>query len=420
MTNKEILMNELNYTTTGYQVYREELRQELEKTSEGFVRIGYLLKVARDTDILKDSGFKDYLDFAQLEYGLDKSTVSRFININTRFSEGGNSDRLIEQYKGFGYAKLAVMLTIPEVIAEELTPDYTKAEISEIKEQIDEEKAKTDIEHFVEEQDAILNPPEENIVDQTIKAIGKEYPQIYLSIFEKYDELVPDKDYRVLKDIFMPFSPTTYATRVPGKGKVILIVKEEGASITEVRTEQKTMVPWNVILTGWIKAIPDRTTDQTARGSWQQAYGEALEEPEETKPEKEQPKQVEPFKPYVKTEKKQQAPKGKVAPVQPKKVNVPEKKKPQKEKMETLPPKNDENEQKIGKKTPEIENATPHESECGFEGGFKPDFEPLKIAETLENTAKLIRNGDFTHAHGLLEDALKALTHILEKKQEDN
>ena len=275
-------MNELNYTTTGYQVYREELRQELEKTSEGFVRIGYLLKVARDTDILKDSGFKDYLDFAQAEYGLDKSTVSRFININTRFSEGGNSDRLIEQYKGFGYAKLAVM---PEVIAEELTPDYTKAEISEIKEQIDEEKAKTDIEHFVEEQDAILNPPEENIVDQTIKAIGKEYPQIYLSIFEKYDELVPDKDYRMLKNIFMPFSPTTYATRVPGKGKVILIVKEEGASITEVRTEQKTMVPWNTILTGWIKAIPDRAADQTARESWQQAYGEALEEPEETKEE---------------------------------------------------------------------------------------------------------------------------------------
>ena len=40
-----------------YQEYKAELDGELQRTAEGFVRIGYLLKVARDTNILKESGY---------------------------------------------------------------------------------------------------------------------------------------------------------------------------------------------------------------------------------------------------------------------------------------------------------------------------------------------------------------------------
>ena len=35
-----------------YQDYKLQLDTELKKTTEGFVKIGYLLKVAKDTDIL--------------------------------------------------------------------------------------------------------------------------------------------------------------------------------------------------------------------------------------------------------------------------------------------------------------------------------------------------------------------------------
>lgn len=419
-------MEELIYAN-GYQKYRQELRTELEKTSEGFVRIGYLLKIARDTDILKDSGYKDYLDFAQGEYGLDKSMVSRFIRINDRFSEGGSSERLLEQYKGFGYAKLAIMLTIPEVIAEELTPDLTKSEITEIKEQVDEEKSKSDIEHFMEEQDSIMNPPEDSIIVQTMKAIGKDYPSIYVSIFDGLENIEAPGNIQ-LKSILLPIDPSVYMTRVPGKGKVIIVCRNSSVAITEVRAEIKTEAAWDEIAVAWREVITKNGgSDQTGKDSWQQAYGEEF--PDDDEPAKceagdskadAEPKELSQNWKTAKAQNKQQASKGKVAPVQPKKVNTPKKKKPQKEKTETPLSKNDENEQKTAQKTPESENATPHESESVFEGDFKPDFEPLQIAETLENTAKLIRNGDFTHARGLLEDALKALTHILEKKQEDN
>lgn len=61
----------------SYREYKAELDSELQKTAEGFVRIGYLLKVARDTNVLAESGYKTVAEFAQAEYSLDKTQVSR-------------------------------------------------------------------------------------------------------------------------------------------------------------------------------------------------------------------------------------------------------------------------------------------------------------------------------------------------------
>ena len=74
-----------------YQEYKAELDGELQRTAEGFVRIGYLLKVARDTNILKESGYTNVTEFAKAEYGIDKTQVSRFIHINDKFAENGYS-----------------------------------------------------------------------------------------------------------------------------------------------------------------------------------------------------------------------------------------------------------------------------------------------------------------------------------------
>lgn len=129
-----------------YGEYKAALDGELQRSAESFVRIGYLLKVARDTDILEESGYRSVNEFAEKEYNLDKSQVSRFIRINDEFSENGYSDRLQERYRSFGYAKLAMMLLLPAEINEELSGNYSKAEIQAIKEEIDEEKETTDIE----------------------------------------------------------------------------------------------------------------------------------------------------------------------------------------------------------------------------------------------------------------------------------
>ena len=106
-------MDELiNYN--GYEEFKQAVNRVLNRTVEDFVLTGYLLKQARDTDILQGSGYADEKEFAWSEYKLDTSQVSRYIKINDKFSEGGYSPKLQDQYQGFGYAKLALMLTLPE------------------------------------------------------------------------------------------------------------------------------------------------------------------------------------------------------------------------------------------------------------------------------------------------------------------
>lgn len=295
-------MEEIIYQR-DYTQYKQELRTELEKTSEGFVRIGYLLKVARDTDILVGSGYKDYLDFANGEFGLDKSMVSRFIRINDRFSEEGNSDRLLDQYKGFGYAKLAIMLRIPEVITEELTPEYTKSEIQAIKNEIDEERSKTEVEHLEENLEQIINPPTDSLLVRVLKAIGEDNAALFCKIWDYFSE---ETDWHGIKEIFKPIDQQTYVTRVPGEGKIILIVKNEGAALTIARSEVKTNHSWEEINSAWAELMPVSNGQEghsfmEAKDAYEFIYGKPIEE---EKPE--------------------------VAPVQPKRVEVPKKAEPKK------------------------------------------------------------------------------------------
>lgn len=87
---------------------KSQLNIELNKAAISFVRIGYLLKTARDTDILKDTEYNDVNDFAAKEFGLDRSQVSRFMRINDRFSISGYSEQLKVEYEGYGSAKLSL------------------------------------------------------------------------------------------------------------------------------------------------------------------------------------------------------------------------------------------------------------------------------------------------------------------------
>lgn len=79
-------------------------------------------------------------EFAKAEYNLSKDQVSRFIAINDKYSIDGYSDRLQEKYEGYGVAKLAEMLTLPEVVEDIIEPEMTRAEIQEIKREVREEQ----------------------------------------------------------------------------------------------------------------------------------------------------------------------------------------------------------------------------------------------------------------------------------------
>lgn len=111
--------------------WKEDIRRKLAETSGNFVYIGYRLKQIRDSGMY--DGVADIFEFAEKEYELGKSTVSRFIAINEKYSEGGNSIELKEEFQGFSSSKLSEMLTMPDSLVELITKKTTIREIRELK-----------------------------------------------------------------------------------------------------------------------------------------------------------------------------------------------------------------------------------------------------------------------------------------------
>lgn len=274
-------MEEITYQKS-YQEYKAELDGELQKTAEGFVRIGYLLKVARDTNILAESGYQTVTEFAEAEYNLNKTQVSRFISINDRFSEEGYSDRLKDSYKDFGYAKLTIMLQLPEAMTEELSPDYSKAEIQELKEEMDEEKKISDIELAIEKADAeeqrILPPEEGSMLGKAVWQLGKEQQEIYRKVWKAFEE----GDRSRVKDILAPQGDAIYMMRIQGTGRLMLSISGEAVSITEVRSQNKERFSVEDIISELERICPVEGMD--VKEAYRSVYGEDLE-PQEKKEE---------------------------------------------------------------------------------------------------------------------------------------
>lgn len=277
-------MNDIVWTKS-YEDYKTEVGQELTRASESFVRIGYLLKAARDTEVLKDSeyGIGNYIQFAEKEFGLEKTQVSRFIRINDRFSEGGNSDVLREEYRGYGTRKLGIMLTLPDELTEELSPDYTVEEMETIQQEVKEEQALTPIEQYAEELEAErTKAPAAELAKDDI--LGAALYQIMEDRPELYTELDGCKleDFR---EILSPVEDTMYICRVQGVGKLLLTCKEEKLSIVNARTNEKQFFDWTDAQDAFLY-ITERGCGGSAKENWEAIYGKPypIEEKVKEKP----------------------------------------------------------------------------------------------------------------------------------------
>ena len=217
--------------TKNYQAYKAELDTELNKAAEGFVKIGYLLKVARDTNVLEESGYSTVAEFAASEYGLTKDVVSRYIAINDRFSENGYSPCLAERYSIFGYAKLQEMLTLPDSILEHISADTTKSEIVQIKKEYADEQSISNIEVAIEAEER--RAQSEGMQPSDITPSNNMEQLIYDYLHgesEEYARLfnIPNED---VYGLLVPTGSKTIIGRVPGVGKLIMSIKDIGAEI---------------------------------------------------------------------------------------------------------------------------------------------------------------------------------------------
>ena len=237
------MMDEMTVYRT-YGQFKQAFDQEIRRQADGFVRMGYLLKVARDTDILAESKYRTIAEFARGEYGLTDDTVSRMIKINDRYSEGGYSECLADRYRGFGQTLLAEMLVLSDVVVESIPPEITRAQLREVKEEIKEEAAITDLEVMMEDTD----PQQEKIESILAKALYQYYKENYKEYPELYKAITgAGVSVETVLELLAPSGTAVKMARIPGMGRYMITIrgKNQNIRVVNIRTNDLEEFTWS-------------------------------------------------------------------------------------------------------------------------------------------------------------------------------
>lgn len=335
------MMDEMTVYRT-YGQFKQAFDQEIRRQADGFVRMGYLLKVARDTDILAESKYRTIAEFARGEYGLTDDTVSRMIKINDRYSENGYSDCLADRYRGFGQTLLAEMLVLSDVVVESIPPEITRAQLREVKEEIKEEAAITDLEVMMEDTD----PQQEKIESSLVKALYqyykenyKEYPELHKAVTGA--GVTPES----VMELLAPSGTGVKMVRIPGMGRYMITIrgKNQNIRVVNIRTNDLEEFTWSEC----ILALGELCKGSgSAEEDWERCYKE----------------------PYP-GKKKAEVPAQKAERCEPKPT-----------KNESKPTKNESKTERCDPKLTESESKPEHE-EAWEENGDLPELEDAKMGE---------------------------------------
>lgn len=280
-TKEEVLTGEVIPEYKTYAEYKQALDAEIHglnikihELEEKFVVVGYMLKVARDTNILAESGYEDIYELAQKEYQIEKSQVSRYMNINDKFSVNGYSPILEEQYRGFGVSKLAVMLTMPKEITEQITPEYSRRDIEVIQKEIKEEEKVTEIEHMLE---PVSTPVlGDGILYKALEEMFRAKPEML--------QMLAGKSEKQIRELLSPSGDDTKIVRVPGTGKVSIRFAGEITATSLRNSSDREEMAWEELV-----SILSKDNVQQL----EQLIGEKIEENVEVAPVQQKTQKVE-------------------------------------------------------------------------------------------------------------------------------
>ena len=243
-------------TLNEYISIKEDIKRRLNHLAESFVAIGYRLKQIRDTEAYRQDGYNTIYEFAEKELGLTKSPTSRFMAINDKYSIGGNSLELREEFIGLGKSRLSEMLTMDPEDYVLITNQTSIKDIREIKRM---EKAAEDNE----------------VLTKFQEVLRKEYASP-----DRRKELIEIANAKCIDDIKAAVIPEGY--RLMKKGVLVIKFEDEKITVRTMGVSGVQELTWSEILSEY-----DQAFDLGAADPWKATYGEIEEE---VKPE---PKKVE-------------------------------------------------------------------------------------------------------------------------------
>lgn len=243
-------------TLNEYISIKEDIKRRLNHLAESFVAIGYRLKQIRDTEAYRQDGYNTIFEFAEKELGLTKSPTSRFMAINDKYSVGGNSLELREEFIGLGKSRLSEMLTMDPEDYVLITDQTSIKDIREIKRM---EKAAGENEDLTKFQEVIR----------------KEYASK-----DRRKELIEIANAKCIDDIKAAVIPEGY--RLMKKGVLVIKFEDEKITVRTMGVSGVQELTWSEILNEY-----DQAFDLGAADPWKATYGEIEEEV------KSEPKKVE-------------------------------------------------------------------------------------------------------------------------------
>ena len=122
------------YENVSYEEKIELAKEKLSNMVGSFVEAGYWIRSIWEDKECEKHGYATIWDMAEAEFGLKKSEASRAINMNKKYSVGGNSPVILEKYSMYSKSQLQEMLTIKNgELEQKITADMTVEEIRQLK-----------------------------------------------------------------------------------------------------------------------------------------------------------------------------------------------------------------------------------------------------------------------------------------------
>lgn len=127
------------------------IANDLKNLAVNFLKLGYHLYEVQRCEYYKAGGYSDVAEFAEVEFGIKKSSCYNYIKLVQKYSVDGHSMFLQEKFKDYNMSQLTEMLSMDDLTKSKVNKDMSVKEIREIKKYgavLDEDKQRADIEKF--------------------------------------------------------------------------------------------------------------------------------------------------------------------------------------------------------------------------------------------------------------------------------
>lgn len=104
-----------------------------------YIRLGFHLSECKSLGYYSDFGFDSLEEFVAVNFGLDKSALSRCLNVYYKFSfcQSGHSKMCIDdKYSAYSYSQLCEMVSMDDAHLREVKPEMTVKELRELKKRV--------------------------------------------------------------------------------------------------------------------------------------------------------------------------------------------------------------------------------------------------------------------------------------------